>query len=104
MITIYWAPSDGTAPVTMQVERLEYSKEDPQGHTMYRNSHFLDEADAWRHIMSEHDAHLIVIGRDIEDAKIRLRELEKRAGTIVQIHAKALDNYADWKRRQEAKP
>ena len=81
MITLYKALPryEGIKAVTAD-EGAGYPDKDHDGDTIYINTHFAEPDAAWESCRANIEAHVTLSGRQTEEAKRQLRNLEKEAG------------------------
>ena len=84
---LYRAECKDLAPVLVECPdncRDMLSQNDADGRTIYDNSHFDTEADAWGSLMSDAEAWVSMSGRDIKADKIRLAKAREVAGDAAE--------------------
>lgn len=89
-----WKGSDGmTAPEERECEVFGYPNRDSRGDTMYKNTHFRTEAEAWESIRESVQAGVSLTGHSVTYAKEQLRQVETQAAKAVEEFAVAMDGY-----------
>lgn len=102
MHTVWTASDDRTSVVPVECEEPGYPHRDVHGVTMYENTHFLSEADAWDHLLRNAKAGLSLATRDLAARRSRVREAEQAVvAAAEELHA-AEENHERWSRGQGA--
>ena len=96
--------ADTTLLTVVRVEcpdGTKYPADDADGETIYDNTHFPTESEAWRRLMSEAQAGVSLAGSRVKDARSRLLDANQYAADQAVEYATARDRYRDWRRAQE---
>lgn len=72
-----WRVEHGmTEPKSVQCKKLEHPERDSDGKTIYVNTHFEDEREAWEKLLCETQAAASLNCRAVEQARAELRKQE----------------------------
>jgi len=85
-------------PVLVVCPHGGYPADDADGISIYNNTHFSTEAEAWDRLKAEADAGVSLAASDISEARSRLDKAHLRAANAVVKFARVRDNYLDWQR------
>ena len=94
MVKIYRGTDGDLEPVEMECEEFGHPNKTSTGETMYSNSHFKTEREAWESIMRSVEAGVSLAGSEVLHCQQALRKAEERAG-------KAAADYSVVMRRHE---
>ena len=96
--------ADTTLLTVVRVECPDGPKnavEDADGCTIYVNTHFPTEAEAWERLMREVEAGVSLAGSRVLEVRSRLRDANQYAADQTAEYVTARDRYRDWQRAQE---
>lgn len=98
-----WTTKRGVPrPVTQFCREFGWPLKTECGETMYDNSHFLSEAEAWGKLMLDLELHVSAMGRGVIDARSVLdRANQHAANAAAEFHA-AREAHEDWCRTSKA--
>ncbi|WP_376956440.1 hypothetical protein ABNQ39_00305 (plasmid) [Azospirillum sp. A26] len=100
MATMFKAVYGSPRPVTVECEVPAYPNADADGCTIYENTHFLSEAEAWERVLAEHDAGLSLEARRVKNLRAELEAAEKSTATAAILATEAREAFRQWERRQ----
>lgn len=98
MITVFCAGKTGTVPV--ECETPGWPNTDIDGNQMYDNTHFLTEAEAWKRVIADADAHVELETRHVQHLRQTLQAAEKDLVEAVLKQREAIGNHRDWQQKQ----
>jgi hypothetical protein len=96
--------ADTTLLNVLRVECPDGTKnavQDADGCTIYVNTHFKTEAEAWRRLMDEVEAGVSLAGSRVLEVRSRLLDANQYAANQAAEYATVRDRYRDWRRAQE---
>ena len=95
--------ADTTLLNVLRVECPEdpWGELDADGCTIYVNTHFTTEAEAWRRLMDEVEAGVSLAGSRVLEVRSRLQDANQYAADQAAEYTTARDRYRDWRRAQE---
>jgi hypothetical protein len=76
-----------TAPRAVECKRAGYPNTDADGDKMYDNTHFANEAEAWKQLRQEREAHVRISGGTVAQAKRELQRAEQSAAFAAELYA-----------------
>lgn len=97
MITVFYAGKTG--PIPVECETPGWPNRDIDGNTMYDNTHFPTEAEAWKRVLAEADAHVEMEARHVQHLRQTLQDEEKKLVEAVLKQREAIDNHRDWQEK-----
>ena len=98
-----WRGTDGdTAPVRMECDVFGWPNRTATGETMYENTYFRTEAEAWKSIIASVEAGVKLAGSRVLDLQEKLRSAQEQAGEAAADYVKAQDGYRHWRQKHEA--
>jgi len=83
MPTVYYVNSKMTKPEPVECEIVGWPNTDEMGRTMYENTHYRKEADAWKWLVRDAAAHLELLAGRISRARSELLDAENDAADAV---------------------
>jgi hypothetical protein len=96
---VYEARGNMTEPRPVECEKPGYPNVDVDGNTMYENTHFINEDDAWDQLKGEREAHVSNAAGNVEYAEM---ELQKAKENLVNASL-LLTKFWDAHNRREVK-
>ncbi|MCP4745682.1 MAG: hypothetical protein GY874_06005 [Desulfobacteraceae bacterium] len=90
LIPVWRGATDKTKPIKMWCKKFGYPHKTTCGETMYVNTHFRTEPQAWDRLMNDSNANVRLAALDVQMAKKRLEIARK-------IEAKASRNFSQTK-------
>jgi hypothetical protein len=91
--------SDQTEPVEQFCKEFGYPHKTECGATMYANTHFLIEADAWQKLLDNRAHWVKTNGRFVASAREHLREAAAAAALAAEHYAVASEKFEAFKAR-----
>jgi len=95
---VYKATGLMIKPEPVKCKRPGHPNLDANGYTMYVNTHFLTEAEAWRHLQNEREAHLRNAAASVEYAEEELKKAQARLLEAGKLLAKFQEEKARVKK------
>lgn len=83
-------------PIAVECEVPSYPHCDADGKTIFVNTHFLSEAEAWDRVVSEHDAGLSMEARRVKNLRAELAEAEKQLADAAILATDAREAFRQW--------
>jgi hypothetical protein len=85
-----------TKPVPVECDGLDYLMPDADGRTMYENTHFATEAEAWECLLDEVKAGESLAERDYRQAKDVLERCTRALADAAQERVATERNFERW--------
>ena len=90
-----------TKPIAVECENFGYPNVDADGETMYENSHFKTEDEAWQAVLSLSNAFIETDTRNVKEKRKMLTEAEQQ---LVNSAIRLSDTRKNWQEYLERTP
>lgn len=101
MITVWYASDSIDAPEPVECEQPGYPRRDVQGRTMYENSHFGTEAEAWKYLQRSGRVGQELSSRAYAHAQETLAKATAQLAEDAARRTRIETGYEEFQRRQE---
>ena len=100
---IYRGTDGDIEPIEMECDIFGYPNKTTNGETMFENTHFKTEAEAWKSILASVKAGIMLVGGGVRNAEEELGRLRKQAGDRAKAFEEAHMKYDVWKMENSGK-
>jgi hypothetical protein len=101
MTALYRADTTLLTVVKAECPDDPWGELDADGCTIYVNTHFKTEAEAWEKLMREVEAGVSLAGSRVLEVRSRLQDANRYAADQAAEYTTVRDRYRDWQRAQE---
>lgn len=98
-LTVVWRARYGLErPERQACEKPGWPNCTTDGETMYENTHFTEEAEAWEKLIVENRAGLSLDTARVEELRKQLRKAEETAATAGIVYIACVKAHEEWQR------
>lgn len=94
----WYAGGDVTEPEAVECPVRGYPNQDSKGRDQFDNSHFDLIEDAWEHLRRDADAHVSLVGLEVQNAEGHLLRANEQAGRAAVRFRAVKEAYRRWER------
>jgi hypothetical protein len=94
-----WKLTSENIPREVECEVFKYPHTDADGDTIFENTHWLTEAEAWDYALTDANARISLAARSVRDARQRLAQEEKEAADAALMLAAVLAGREEFARQ-----
>ncbi len=96
MTTMWKVVYGQAAPVEVLAEKPEWPNKDADGDQIFENTHFTDEAEAWKKHELEHLSWVQLTARDFRETQQTLQQRQAKCAEAALLYADVLDAKKEW--------
>lgn len=96
MAELWFADHEAHRPRLVTCESTESLERDSEGRTIYVNTHFATEAEAWEKVLAEVRAWQRLAASDVRDCRARAEQAEKRLVEAAMARVLSERAFEDW--------
>jgi hypothetical protein len=101
-VKVWKADRSKTAPIQVECEVFSWPNQDADGETIYDNSHFTNEDDAWETIIANHKAGVSLACMEVNQLRSELTKAEAKVVKWSMLLNETEENHSKRKRELEA--